>query len=84
MKIIAAKIGRLVFVKYLLNQAEISKDLDHPIYSLAILTSHDAVECYLQLVYEQLTGKAKLNGNQILDNYSGKINEILQTDKKSQ
>ena len=35
----------------------------------------------LQLVYEQLTGKAKLNGNQILDNYSGKINEILQTDE---
>ena len=80
----ADKIERLVFVKYLLTQAEISKDLDRPISSTTILTLHDAVECFLQLSYEQLTGRAKLNGNQILDNYADKINEILLPDKKPQ
>ena len=52
--------------------------------STTILTLHDAVECFLQLSYEQLTGKAKLNGNQILDNYADKINEILLLDNKPQ
>ena len=84
LKITADKIERLVFIKYLLTQAEISKDLDRPISSTTILTLHDAVECFLQLSYEQLTGRAKLNGNQILDNYADKINEILLPDKKPQ
>jgi uncharacterized protein YutE (UPF0331/DUF86 family) len=84
MKITADKIERLVFVKYLLTQAEISKDLDRPISSTTILTLHDAVECFLQLSYEQLTGKAKLTGNQILDNYSDKINEVLLLENKPQ
>ena len=84
LKITADKIERLVFIKYLLTQAEISKDLDRPISSTTILTLHDAVECFLQLSYEQLTGKAKLTGNQILDNYSDKINEILLPDNKPQ
>ena len=84
MKITTDKIERLVFVKYLLTQAEISKDLDRPISSTTILTLHDSVECFLQLSYEQLTGKAKLNGNQILENYSDKINEILITVDKPQ
>ena len=82
MNISADKLERLVFVKYLLTQAEISKDLDRPISSTTILTLHDAVECFLQLSFEQLTGKAKLNGNQILDNYSNKINEILEQENK--
>lgn len=84
LNITADKIERLVFVKYLLTQAETSKDLDRPISSTTILTLHDAVECFLQLSYEQLTGKAKLNGNQILDNYADKINEILLLDNKPQ
>lgn len=82
MNISADKIERLVFIKYLLTQAEISKDLDRPISSTTILTLHDAVECFLQLSFEQLTGKAKLNGNQILDNYADKINEILEHENK--
>lgn len=84
MNITADKIERLVFVKYLLTQAEISKELDRPISSTTILTLHDAVECFLQLAYEQLTGKAKLNGNQILDTYADKINEIHLSDNKPQ
>lgn len=77
MKISADKIERLVFVKFLLKQAEASKELDKPLSSTTVLTLHDAIECFLQLSYEQLTGKAKLSGNQILENYTEKINETL-------
>jgi hypothetical protein len=76
------KLERLVFVKHLLAQAEKSKDLDRPLSSTTILTLHDAVECFLQLLFEQLTGKAKLNGNQILDNYADNINVILLNENK--
>lgn len=82
MTTIADKIERLVFVKYLLKQAENSKELDRPLSSTAILTLHDATECFLQLIFEQLTGKAKLSGQQILDNYTEKINEILDERKE--
>lgn len=78
MEISEDKLERLVFVKYLLAQAEISKEMDRPLSSTAILTLHDSVECFLQLSYEQLTQKAKLSGNNILDTYTDKINEILQ------
>lgn len=82
MKISPDKIERLVFVKYLLKQAEASKELDRPLSSTTVLTLHDAVECYLQLSFEQLSGKAKLTGNQILDNYAENINVILLKDNK--
>lgn len=82
MTIIADKIERLVFVKYLLKQAEISKELNRPLSSTTILTLHDAVECFLQLAYEHLTGKSKLTGNNILDTYSDKINDILKDNHK--
>jgi len=82
LKINTDKIERLVFVKFLLTQAEISKKLDRPLSSTTILTLHDAVECFLQLSFEQLTGKAKLKGSQILDNYCDRINEVLQVAKK--
>lgn len=71
------KIDRLVFVKYLLTQAELSKDLDRPISSTTILTLHDAVECFLQLSYEKMKCETKLNNNYILDNYAQIINIIL-------
>lgn len=77
MAITADKVERLVFIKFLLKQAEISKDLDRPLSSTTILTLHDAVECFLQLAYEQLTGKSKLAGSQILDTYTEKINDAL-------
>lgn len=77
MTISSDKIERLVFVKYLLRKSEETKDLERPLSSTAILTLHDSVECFLQLSYEQLTGKTKLSGNLILDTYSEKINEIL-------
>ena len=79
MNITSDKIERLVFVKYLLKQAEKSKELERPLSSTTILTLHDAVECFLQLSYEQLTSKAKLTGQNILDTYTEKINEILTT-----
>lgn len=82
MKVSSDKIERLVFVKYLLTKSEETKDLERPLSSTAILTLHDSVECFLQLSYEQLSGKAKLSGNLILDTYSEKINEIL--DSKGQ
>lgn len=78
------KIERLVFVKYLLKQAEKSKELDRPLSSSTILTLHDSVECFLQLSFEQLTGKAKLSGNQILDNYTDNINQFLSNKDKQQ
>lgn len=82
MEITADKIERLVFVKYLLTQAEASKEMDRPLSSTTILTLHDAVECFLQLAFEQKTGKAKLNGGQILYTYADKINEVLREEKK--
>lgn len=82
MNITADRIERLVFVKYLLKQAEHSKELNRPLSSTTVLTLHDAVECYLQLAYEVFTGKAKLTGQNILDTYSEKINEILDARSK--
>lgn len=84
MNITADKIERLVFVKYLLLTTEKSKDLDRPLSSSAILTLHDSVECFLQLVYEQLTGKNKPSGHLILETYTDKINEILLSEQKPQ
>jgi hypothetical protein len=77
MNVTADKIERLIFVKYLLGQSEHQKELERPVSSSAILTLHDLVECFLQLAYEHLTQKSKLNGNNILDTYSGEINKIL-------
>ncbi len=77
MAITADKLERLIFVKYLLQQAETSKELDRPLSSTTILTLHDAVECFLQLSYEHLTNEAKLSNNGILANYTESINKVL-------
>lgn len=77
------KLERLIFVKYLLTEAEVQKELDRPLSSTAILTLHDLVECFLQLVYEHLTQKTKLTGNNILDTYSEEINKIIDTEGKN-
>lgn len=77
MKLSADKTERLIFVKYLLGQSEHQKGLERPVSSTAILTLHDLVECFLQLAYEHLTQKSKLNGNNILDTYSEELNKIL-------
>lgn len=84
LKITPDKIERLVFAKYLLRQAEESKNLDRPLSSASILTLHDAVECFLQLAFEQLTGKAKPSGQLILETYTDRINEMLADSKKPQ
>lgn len=84
MNITSDKIERLVFTKYLLDQAETTKELNRPLSSTTILTLHDAVECFLQLSIEQLTGETKPNGQRILDTYSDKINEQLKNGGKPQ
>ena len=70
MVISADKLERIVFVKYLLHQAERTKELERPLSSAAILILHDAIECFLQLVFEQLTGKSKISGQNILEVYT--------------
>lgn len=84
MNITPDKIERLIFVKYLLRQAEQNKNLERPLSSTSILTLHDAVESFLQLAFEQLTGKSKPSGHLILDTYADRINEVLLTEKKIQ
>lgn len=71
------KVERLVFIRFLLSQAEKQIDFDRPMSSSAILTLHDAVECFLQLSYEQLLEKPKPQPNYSLDNYAEEINKIL-------
>lgn len=77
MKLTADKLERLIFIKFLLTQAENQKEFDRPMSSTAILTLHDLVECFFQLGYEHLTQKSKLSGNNILDTYSEELNKIL-------
>jgi hypothetical protein len=84
MEISRDKIERLTFVKYLLSQANIQKDLERPLCSSAILTIHDSIECFLQLCFEIKTGKPKLNSQNILDTYSEDINKVLSTEGKPQ
>lgn len=84
MEISRDKIERLVFVKYLLSQANKQKNLERPLSSSAILTIHDSVECFLQLCLEITTGKTKLNSQNILDTYAEEINKILSEQKKPQ
>lgn len=71
------KIERLIFIRFLLSQAEKQIDLDRPMSSSAILTLHDAVECFLQLSYEHLLEKPKPHPNFTLDNYVEQINKNL-------
>lgn len=82
MEISRDKIERLVFVKYLLSQAKKQKSLERPLSSSAVLTIHDAVECFLQLCLEMTSKKAKLNGQKILDTYSEEINKVLLEEQK--
>lgn len=84
MEISRDKIERLTFVKYLLSQANIQKNLERPLSSSAILTIHDSIECFLQLCFEIKTGKPKLNSQNILDTYSEDINKVLSTEGKPQ
>lgn len=84
MEISRDKIERLTFVKYLLSQANIQKNLERPLCSSAILTIHDSIECFLQLCFEIKTGKPKLNSQNILDTYSEDINKVLSTEGKPQ
>ncbi len=84
MEISRDKIERLTFVKYLLSQANIQKNLERPLCSSAILTIHDSIECFLQLCFEIKTGRAKLNPQNILDNYSEEINKVLLFENKQQ
>jgi len=82
MEISRDKIERLVFIKYLLSQAKEQKNLERPLSSSAILTIHDAVECFLQLCVEMTCKKTKFNGQNILDTYSEEINKILLEEQK--
>ena len=84
MNLIRDKLERLIFVKFLLSQAKLQKDLNRPLCSTAILTLHDCVECFLQITYEQLTGKSKTSSNNILDTYSEEINKVLLEENKTQ
>jgi len=72
-----SQIERLSFIKFLLTQAEKQVNLDRPLSSSAILTLHDAVECFLQLGLEKLAGKSKKGSNNILDSYTEELNTIL-------
>lgn len=71
------KIERLTFVKYLLSQANVQKNLERPLCSSAILTIHDCIECFLQLCFEIKTGKSKVSSQKILETYTDEINKIL-------
>lgn len=84
MEISRDKIERLTFVKYLLTQANVQKNLERPLCSSAILTIHDSIECFLQLCFEVKTGKAKLSSQNILDTYSEEINKVLLSEDKPQ
>ncbi len=84
MELTRDKIERLTFVKYLLSQARVQKNLERPLCSSAILTIHDCVECFLQLCYEAKNGKTKTSSNNILDTYSEELNKILQTENNIQ
>ena len=84
MEISRDKIERLTFVKYLLSQANVQKNLERPLCSSAILTIHDSIECFLQLCFEIKTGKAKLSSQNILDTYSEEINKVLLSEDKPQ
>ncbi len=83
MKISHNKIERLIFVRHLLHVAEDNVLRKRPHSSVAVLNLHDSVECFLQLVYEQIDGKEKLSGHNILNSYSTKINLILTEKKKN-
>ena len=82
MDITEDKIERLVFIKYLFQKAEEAKNLKRPLSSSTVLILHDCVECFLQLAYEQITGKAKPSGHLILDTYTTSINEIMAKENK--
>lgn len=82
MEISRDKIERLVFVKYLLSQANAQKNLERPLSSSAILTIHDSIECFLQLCYEITNAKTKLKSQNILDTYAEEINKILLEQQK--
>lgn len=84
MEISRDKIERLVFVKYLLFQANKQQNLERPLSSSAILTIHDSVECFLQLCFEITTSKTKLNSQNILATYCEEINKVLLENKKQQ
>jgi uncharacterized protein YutE (UPF0331/DUF86 family) len=73
----ANEIERLVFVKYLLFQSNSQVLLERPLSSVAVLTLHDLVECFLQLAYEHNHKKGKPNGSNILDVYSEELNKLL-------
>lgn len=83
MELTRDKIERLTFVKYLLSQARVQKNLERPLCSSAILTIHDCVECFLQLCYEVKTGKTKISSSNILDTYSEELNKILQAENNT-
>ena len=78
------KIERLTFVKYLLPQANIQKEMVRPLCSSAVLTIHDCIECFLQLCFEIKTGKAKISSQKILETYSDEINKVLLLEGKPQ
>lgn len=84
MEISIDKIERLSFIKYLLSQANIQKNLERPLCSSAILTIHDCIECFLQLCFESKTEQPKLNQQNILDSYSEQINNALALEGKQQ
>jgi len=84
MDILRGKIERLVFVKYLLSQAKQQKEMERPLSSSAVLTIHDSIENFLQLCFEQVTGKAKTSSKNILDTYSEEINKVLKEQEKPQ
>ncbi len=77
MEISDDKIERLIFVKFLLGQAERQKDLGRPIGSMAVLTMHDLVECFLQVCWEHLSIPKSPEKNNILDGYAEGINKQL-------
>lgn len=83
MKISHDKIERLIFVKHLLHIAEENILRKRPHSSVAVLILHDAVECFLQLVYEQIDGRENSTGNNILKFYSLKINAFHVEKKKN-
>ncbi|MBK7370448.1 MAG: hypothetical protein IPJ09_03240 [Saprospiraceae bacterium] len=72
---------RLIYIKYLLYQANNQRGLPRPFSSTAILSLHDLVEIYFQLANEKLELYIKKPNAKILETYHFEINKYLIANK---
>lgn len=68
---------RLVYIKYLLYQANNQRGLPRPFSSTAVLSLHDLVEIYFQIANEKLELNIKKPNAKILETYYSEINKYL-------